>query len=254
MHALAAIILFLLICPTSRVFAMAMPESDFSTYPRSVQSIAWDVPIVESGITTFSGLVRFSQGGLELAWTVDAAGRARLHTLDPSGSAELPPQPVKVHPVLLADGTALLAKEFYPLLNSRQPVSVKLVGIVDSEDLLAPLGLIEVPLGSASYHLAAGITYRQLYESHGVRIQEGVIALRNGSRSLLWQKTLDGSYKLAAVKEEVEIPLIPLLDSKKATAYLFEESAVDAQSIRVDYLLYMGKTALDVLLEGFNRL
>ncbi len=32
-----------------------------------------------------------------------------------------------------------------------------------------------------------------------------------------WQKTRDGSYSLAAVKEEVEIPLIPLLDSKKAT-------------------------------------
>lgn len=253
------VMIFIILCgasfTTSQIYAMAIRESDFRSYPRSVQAIVWDASIVESSVTTIiSGLVRFPQGTLELAWIVDASQKARLQTLDPSGSAELPPHPVTIWPVLLADGTALLAKEFFPLFNSRQPVSVKVLGIVDSKELFAPLDLVEIPPGSVNYHELSGITYGQQYENHSVKIQEGILAHKRDPMSLLWQKAPHGSYKLAAVKEGLEIPLITLLDTKNSTAYIFEESSADAQGIRIDYLLYMGKTALDVLLEGFTRL
>lgn len=254
MFALVFIILFLLGVTTSGVSAMAIRENDFRSYPRSVQAITWDASIVESGITTISGIVRFPQGVLELAWIVDASLKARLQTLDPSGSAELPPHPVRIRPVLLADGTSLLAKDFYPLLNSRQPISVKVVGIVDSKELFAPLDLVEIPLGSVNYHELSGITYGQQHENYSVKIQEGILAHKSGPMSLLWQKAPHGSYNLAVVKEGLEIPLVPLLDTKNSTAYIFEERSTDVQGIRIDYLVYMGKTALDVLLEGFRRL
>ena len=254
MLALVFIILFFLGVTTPGVSAMAIRESDFRSYPRSVQAITWEASIVESGITTIDGYVRFPQGGLELTWTVDASGNARLYTLDPSGSAELPPHTVRIHPVLFDDGTTLLAKEFFPLLNSRQPVSVKIVGAVEAANLLAPLELIEIPQGSTNHHALSRITFGNQYEIKGKKVQEGMISYIGGSLNLLWQKYPDGSYKLASVDQGLEIPLIPMLDKKSATAYIFEIKTAEAQGFGIDYLRYVGKTALDELLEGFSQL
>jgi len=233
---------------------MAIPESDFPPETGAVQPILWEAPVLESGITIIDGRVRNIQGSLELEWIVDASMKAELQTYDSSGSAELPMHEVRIWPVSLADGTALLAKEFYPLLNSRQPVSVKVVGIVQSENLFAPLGLVEIPLGSMSHHEMARITFGRQYESQGTKVMEGVIAHQGGTRRLLWQKALNGSFQVVSVEKGMEIPLIPMLDKKSATAFIFEKRSVELQGIGIDYLWYVGKTVLDDFLEGFRRL
>ncbi len=242
------------ICAISQVHATAMHESDFASHTATLPSIVWETSIVESGITNIDGYVRFPQSGFELAWTVDASGNARLHTLDPSGSAELPPHAVRIHPVLFVDGTALLAKEFFPLFNSKQPVSVKILGAVEASNLLAPLELIEIPQGSTNYHALSRITFGGRYEIEGMKIQEGVIADAAGSLSLLWQKHPDGTYKLALVDQGKEFHLIPLFDNTNSTAYIFAHETAQVQGVRLNYLRYVGKTALDELLEGFRRL
>ena len=251
---LVFIILYITNCATLRVYAMAVPESDFASALEAVPSISWETSAVESGTTTTDGYVRFPQGSLELTWGVDDSGKAQLYTLDPSGSAELPPHAVRIHPVLLVDGTALLAKEFFPLLNSKQPVSVKIVGTVESVNLLAPLELIETPQGSTTHHRLSRATFGEQREIKGMKVQEGMISYSGGSLNLLWKNKSDGSYTLALVDEGLEIPLIPMLDKKSATAFIFEIRTAEVHGLRLDYLWYVGKTSLDDLLEGFLRL
>lgn len=242
------------ICAISQVHAMAMHESDFASHTATLPSIVWETSVVESGITTSDGFVRFPQSGLELTWTVDASGHAQLHTMDPSGSGELPPHAVRIHPVLFDDGTALLAKEFFPLFNSKQPVSVKILGAVEASNLLAPWDLSEIPQGSTNHHVLSRITFGEQYEIKGMKVQQGVMVRAGGNRSLIWQKTPEGSYKLASVDQGRELHLIPLLDNTNSTAYIFAHETSQVQGVRLGYLRYVGKTALDELLEGFRRL
>jgi len=248
-------------CVTTGGGSLPTKTDDFAAL--AVSALTWQ-RIGNAGATaTFSGAVTDATDMTDFRMTIDQAGDIGFLSMEPVGSAELPPRGVQVRPVLLDDGRAALMKDFAPLLNSALPLTAKLVAVVLTKDLFAPADIPNMPAVSPHARNLRHISWGTEYEKDGVRWREasfaaadapggtGVASASPSPDRILRQARIGAATCLAGSFGGRLITLVPYVDEKSGTALLLAERSVQIDGKTVQYLDYCAKVPAKELLSGF---
>ena len=96
-------------------------------------------------MTALPGWVRADFGRFEFRWLIAPDGNARLATLEPAGSGEIPPMEKELWPLVLDGGATALFQEWFPLLNVKAPTILRLIVVVSTKELFSVLPGTKVP-------------------------------------------------------------------------------------------------------------
>lgn len=106
-------------------------------------SISWKGLRQESDSTSITGSLRAPFGLFFLTWRIDAKGNAALADEEPSGTGEMPIyDKTPVYLWLPGDGKAYIFRIRTPVLGSSEPVAMRLVAVVKSDELFAGLAKV----------------------------------------------------------------------------------------------------------------
>ena len=236
---------------TTKVSALGVGGNDFLNV--DPLHVVWKSPFMGPGSATIAqGQIQDPHGNIELRWSKDLACRVELLTLDPSGSGELPQHDVVIWPVPFENGTVLLVKAFFPLLNSKRPLAVIKVGIVESRNLLAPLGASGFPETSPAHQEMSQVSFGGQYEQDEEKYQKGSCNTDGTAYNFLWKKEKRGSYSLFSSDKGAGYQLIPLFEGE--IAFIFEKRDTVLNGFHVSYLRYCGKMIARDLFAGFEKL
>lgn len=248
-------------CVTTEGDSLPTKTDDFAAVAAS--SLTWKKTGNEGSVATFSGDIAGAIDMSDFRMTIGQTGDVGFVSVEPAGSAELPPRGVRVRPVLLDDGRAALLKDFAPLLNSALPLTAKLVAVVPAKDLFAPAGILNIPAVSPHARSLRHIIWGNEYEKDGDRWREasftaadasggtGVSSASPSPDRILRQKRAGAATLLAGSFGGTLIPLVPYVDEKSGTALLLAERSAQIDGKTVKYLDYCAKVPAKELLSGF---
>ncbi|NLG84160.1 MAG: hypothetical protein GX493_06055 [Firmicutes bacterium] len=223
--------------------------------------IAWQKPFVVDGLTIIPGSVRSAHGTFAFRWVIDRDGGARLTTTVPFGAGELPPREIDLFPLIRKDGMTLLFQEWFPLVNVREPSTIRIVAKVATAELFSVLPTGQhLPAENISKKRQA-IAWGTRQERDGIEYLPGRVETSLGSMEIVWKKEPGHLPELVLSEPPKaeglppgEVRLYPWMEGAIDTTFVFRKAPprVDGASImRLQYLVTVRTTEL---LAGFGWL
>lgn len=231
----------------------------FSTV--SKKKISWQEPYKKKDMTIITGSVQADFGKFELRWIIDADKKARLITLESPGAGELPPIEKKILLMVYKDGITHLFQEWYPLLNVKEPYTIRLITSVSTADLFSVLPASKLPPVSPVIKKTQHIIWGKVYSKNGIQYLQGMLKASFGTLNILWKKEAGRIPQLITMESPgagelppIESKLLPWMDETTGTALICQERQPQLNEEYTPYLWCLAKVKTSELLSGFNRL
>ncbi|HWR12916.1 MAG TPA: hypothetical protein VN445_13920 [Rectinemataceae bacterium] len=117
--------------------------------PEARRPIVWETAFTRGGLAIAPGNLRADFGRFDFFWSVSANDGAKLMTSEPRGSSELGLRDVELYPYFADNGSAVIFRQWAPLLNSGKPYALRVIAVVSAEELSAGLARAEALLDGA---------------------------------------------------------------------------------------------------------
>jgi hypothetical protein len=150
--------------------------------------ISWQTAYGARESRIIPGTVQAVNGSFPIRWIV-GNGNPRLVTLESPGAGELPPVERRLMFLCEANGRTLLLKEWFPLLNVKQPVTIRVMATVPTAELFQVLLNTKVPPVSPLEPVVQPLIWEQAYERNSISYLPGWTNTPLGRLNLVWRKT-----------------------------------------------------------------
>jgi hypothetical protein len=222
----------------------------------SPRTVTWEQPFSEPGRTVLPGWVRADFGRFEFRWKIGPEAKARLTTLEPAGSGELPPLEKELWPLVLDGGSTALFLEWLPLLGVKAPTTLRLVVVVPTGELFSVLPGTELPPAAGLRGKPATLRWAEAVGENAVRYVQATCTGGSGRLELYWRREAGRPPALAGRAAEAasagEIRLVPWMDEASGLAVLFRQ--VQPLEGSPPHLLALALVRTEELLQGFRQL
>lgn len=227
----------------------------------ATKKISWHPAFQENGATIIPGSVQVDFGRLEIRWIIPAKGIARLVTMEPSGSAELPPREKKLLLWAGKRGSIVLFQEWLPLLNVKELAVIRPVVTVSTTDLFSVLPKTKLPPVAKLDKTPQTIAWERSYVKGDTMYLPGSLRASFGRLNIYWRKRSAGIPELITVESSGsgelpprEVRLYIWADEKDGSSTIFQERQPLLNQGITSYLWPLATVRTDELMAGFRQM
>jgi len=233
-------------------------NSILKTVAGNTMKIIWQPQKKMKDKTVIPGSSKADFGKFEFRWIINPDGKARLVTMEPAGSAELPLIEKRIMPLVLPDGSTLLFQDWLPLLNEKKTSSIRLITRVSTSELFSVFPVVKVPPSSAIGKTVNQVLWGIVCVKNDVKYLPGSTKVPSGSLNILWKKRGAGIPELVTEESPgagelpaVERKLLIWIDETSGITYICKEQFPLLDQGYCSYLQCLTAVKTDELLKGF---
>lgn len=252
-------IMFLFILVVGLTFGGFHCNADNSAKPNG--NIIWQPGFEQNGNRVIPGLIKTAYTTIQIKWLIDSRGNAKLVVLNAFGAGELPPMEQRLLPMVFGSGeTTLLFQEWFPLMNVKEPSTVRIMAAVPTVNLFSVLNASKPPSISLRGQKSQTISWGKSSIKNGITYLPGSIKASFGTLNIAWKKVGKRNAELISF-ETPSAGELPPLESK---LYLWKESSSKTVLCQerqpqlnqgyVSYLYPLVKVKTSKLMAGFKNL
>lgn len=227
----------------------------------SKSDISWHKSYQEKDKTIIPGSVKADFGKFEFRWIIYQDGIIKLVTLESAGSGELPPIEKKLLLLVLEEGNTILFQEWYPLVNVKEPYTIRPIAKVSTADLFSVLPKIKIPPTSPINQKVYTIKWGKIFLKNMNKYIQGVTKASFGTLNIYWKKEKDHNPELITLESSgagelppAEIKVLIWLDESKGKTIIFQERFPQLNQGGVPYLWFLTTVKTADLISGFKSL
>jgi hypothetical protein len=225
-----------------------------------ISKISWHPAFQENGLTIIPGFLKTDFGGFEVSWVVGPNRTARLVTLESPGAGELPLRQKKLFLWFAERRATVLFQEWPPMVNVKEPVTIRPIVKVSTIDLFSVLPKAKLPPISKLNNEPQPITWDRSYGKKGVQYLPGSLQASFGRLNIYWKKEAGGIPELITLESPgagelppQEVRLYIRMDEKTGLSTIFQERQPLLNQGLTSYLWALATVRTGELMTGFRR-
>jgi hypothetical protein len=211
------------------------PWSSAKAAETKISGIIWEKSFQKDGRTITPGSAQADFGRFNFYWSVDAANQGSLVTIEARGGGELPPRTKQLFIVINSNRSTTLLQQWFPLAGSQQPVKLKAIVTVNSDQLFTVLPKPDLPVVVKQTNQIGTVSWGKLQFHDKISYLPGKVRTKVAVVKIFWKFAVGQTPELmggepSGVRER-QLYLVDHTSTKTTTIYQERQPPASRQGV-----------------------